>query len=314
MGKKFIIKGDRMKVLVTGATGFVGKRIVKQLVENGDEVIILTRNIAKAALTLGSQCKYYHWPNTLEKPPVEAFNGVEGIIHLMGEGIADKRWDEAQKQKIYESRIVTTQKLMEVIKDLPVKPKAFISTSAVGVYGDRQDEEISEESSVGSDYLAGVCKDWESEANVASTYGIRVAIIRTGVVLGRNGGALKKMLPIFKLGGGGPVGNGRQYMSWIHIDDLASMYVEALKNDTIKGPFNGTAPYPATSKEFAIVLGKTLHRPAFAPAPAFVIKLAFGEMSDVLLKGQKVLPVKFKEKKFRYRYPTLEMALKETAF
>lgn len=303
-----------MKVLVTGATGFVGKRVVEQLLDNGIEVVVVTRNIAKAALSLGSKCKYYQWLNTLEKPPVEAFNGVDGIINLMGEGIADKRWDEAQKQKIYESRIVSTQKLLDVIKELPVKPKVMVSTSAVGVYGDRQDEEISEESAVGNDFLAGVCKDWEREANKASELGMRVAIIRTGVVLGRGGGALKKMLPIFKLGAGGPVGSGQQYMSWIHVDDLASMYVEALKNDTIKGPLNGTAPYPATSKDFAKTLGKTLHRPAFAPAPAFAIKLAFGEMSDVLLKGQKVLPLKFKEKKFRYRYPTLEMALKETAF
>ncbi len=303
-----------MRVLVTGATGFVGKRVVEQLLDNGMEVVVVTRNIAKAALSLGSKCKYYQWLNTLEKPPVEAFNGVDGIINLMGEGIADKRWDEAQKQKIYESRIVSTQKLLDVIKELPVKPKVMVSTSAVGVYGDRQDEEISEESAVGNDFLAGVCKDWEREANKASELGMRVAIIRTGVVLGRGGGALKKMLPIFKLGAGGPVGSGQQYMSWIHVDDLASMYVEALKNDTIKGPLNGTAPYPATSKDFAKTLGKTLHRPAFAPAPAFAIKLAFGEMSDVLLKGQKVLPLKFKEKKFRYRYPTLEMALKETAF
>jgi uncharacterized protein (TIGR01777 family) len=303
-----------MRVVVTGATGFVGKRVVNQLLENNVEVVILTRNIAKAALTLGSQCKYFQWLNTLEKPPVEAFQGVDGIINLMGEGIADKRWDEAQKKKIYESRIISTQKLVDVLKELPVKPKVMVSTSAVGIYGDRQDEEISEDSNVGSDFLAGVCKDWETEANKASDLGIRVAIIRTGVVLGRNGGALQKMLPIFKLGAGGPVGNGRQYMSWIHIDDLASMYVEALKNDSIKGPLNGTAPYPATSKEFAKTLGKTLHRPAFAPAPTFAIKLAFGEMSDVLLKGQKVLPQKFKEKKFRYRYPTLEMALKETAF
>lgn len=303
-----------MRVLVTGATGFVGKRVVEQLLDNGMEVVVVTRNIAKAALSLGSKCKYYQWLNTLEKPPVEAFNGVDGIINLMGEGIADKRWDEAQKQKIYESRIVSTQKLLDVIKELPVKPKVMVSTSAVGVYGDRQDEEISEESAVGNDFLAGVCKDWEREANKATELGMRVAIIRTGVVLGRGGGALKKMLPIFKLGAGGPVGSGQQYMSWIHVDDLASMYVEALKNDTIKGPLNGTAPYPATSKDFAKILGKTLHRPAFAPAPAFAIKLAFGEMSDVLLKGQKVLPLKFKEKKFRYRYPTLEMALKETAF
>lgn len=303
-----------MRVVVTGATGFVGKRVVKQLLEGGDEVVVLTRNIAKAALTLGSKCKYYQWLDTSANPPVEAFKGVDGIINLMGEGIADKRWDENQKKKIYDSRILSTGKLIDTIRELPVKPKVMVSTSAVGVYGNRDNEEISEDSSLGSDFLAGVCKDWEREVNKAATFGVRVAIIRTGVVLGRGGGALKKMLPIFKLGAGGPVGNGKQYMSWIHIDDLASMYVEALKNNSVQGPLNGTAPYPATSKEFAKTLGKTLHRPAFAPAPAFALKMVFGEMSAVLLEGQKVLPLKFKEKKFRYRYPTLEMALKETAY
>ena len=303
-----------MKVLVTGATGFVGKRVVKQLLDGGDEVVVLTRNLAKAALTLGSNCKYYQWLDTLANPPAEAFNGVDGIINLMGEGIADKRWDEDQKKKIYDSRIISTGKLIETIKGLPSKPKVMVSTSAVGVYGNRNEEEITEESTLGNDFLAGVCKDWEAEANKAAALGIRVAIIRTGVVLGRGGGALKKMLPIFKLGAGGPVGNGKQYMSWIHVDDLASMYVEVLKNNTVQGPFNGTAPYPATSKEFARTLGKTLHRPAFAPAPAFALKMVFGEMSAVLLEGQKVIPLKFKDKKFRYRYPTLEMALKETAF
>ena len=303
-----------MKVLVTGATGFVGKRVVAQLLEAGDEVVVLTRNIAKAALILGSKCKYYQWPDVFTLPPVEAFSGVDGIIHLMGEGIADKRWDEVQKKKIYDSRIVSTSKLIMVIKDLAVKPNVLVSGSAVGIYGDRGSEEITEKSVLGTDFLAGVCKDWEREANQALSFGVRVAIIRTGVVLGRNGGALKKMLPIFKLGGGGPIGKGSQYMSWIHVDDLASMYIEALKDPTVEGPYNGTSPYPTTSKDFAKTLGRTLKRPSFMAAPAFALKLVFGEMSTMLLEGQKVLPSKFKDKKFRYRYPTLEMALKETAY
>lgn len=309
-----VIKGEKMKVLVTGATGFVGKRVVNQLLEGGDEVVVLTRNVPKAALTLGSKCKYFQWLDTTTPPAAEAFHGVDGIIHLMGEGIADKKWDDNQKRKIFESRIKSTKNLLETVKGLTDKPKVLVSTSAVGIYGSRQNEDITETSSLGNDFLANVCKDWEREANKATDQGIRVVIIRTGVVLGRNGGALKKMLPIFKLGAGGPVGTGKQYMSWIHIDDLAAMYLEALKNPAIKGPLNGTAPYPVTSAEFAKVLGKTLKRPAFAPAPAFALKLVFGEMSVVLLEGQKVLPLKFKEVKFRYRYPTLEMALKETAF
>ncbi len=303
-----------MKVLVTGATGFVGKVLVRQLLDSGNEVVVLTRNIAKAAISLGSQCKYIQWSNNNELPPQEAFDGVDGVINLMGEGIADKKWDEERKKRIYHSRIDGTARLVEAINALKIKPKVFVSTSAIGVYGDRGNEEITETSSMGTDFLANVCKDWETEAKKIKNIGVRVVIIRVGVVLGRGGGALKKMLPIFKLGAGGPIGTGKQYMSWIHIEDLGSMFIEALKNVLIEGEYNGTAPYPATNAEFSKALGKVLKRPAFAPAPAFALKAIFGEMSTVILSGQKVLPRKFTEKKFHYRYPTLEMALKETAF
>jgi uncharacterized protein (TIGR01777 family) len=300
-----------MKVVITGATGFVGQVIVKQLLAAGDEVIVLTRNVARAAITLGSSCRYYQWNENEELPPLEALEGADGIINLMGESIS-KRWDENQKKKIYNSRIFGTRKLVEAMEKLKKKPSVFVSTSAIGVYGNRGPEEINEASTVGSDFLAKVCLDWENEANKARNQEARVAIIRVGIVLGHGGGALAQMLPIFKLGGGGPLGSGRQFMSWIHIDDLASMYVEALKNHEIKGVLNGTSPYPVTNAEFTKVLGKVVRRPAFLPAPSFAIKIAFGEMSQILLEGQKVLPVKFKEAKFRFRMPTLEMALKES--
>lgn len=302
-----------MKVVVTGATGFVGQVLVRQLLDGGHEVVVLTRNIAKAALSLGSKCKYFQWADMDTLPPIEAFEGVDGVINLMGETIS-KRWDEHQKKKIVSSRINGTRRLIEAIEKTTKKPKVFVSTSAVGIYGSRGSEELNEASNLADDFLAKVCKDWENEANKVRNQGVRVAIIRVGVVLGRGGGALEKMLPIFKLGGGGPVGSGKQYMSWIHIEDLAAMYIEALNNENIKGVLNGTAPYPATNAEFSKMLGKVLRRPAFFPAPAFAMKIAFGEMSQILLEGQRVLPVKFKEHNFRYRYPTLEMALKETAY
>ncbi len=302
-----------MKVVLTGATGFVGKVVVKQLLEAGDEVVVLTRNVAKAAISLGSSCKYFQWNESDSLPPLEAFEGADGVINLMGETIS-RRWDEDQKKKIYNSRINGTRKLVEAIEKLAHKPKVFVSTSAIGIYGNRGPEEINEASRVSDDFLGKVCKDWENEANKVRNHGCRLVIIRVGIVLGRGGGALEKMLPIFKIGGGGPLGSGNQYMSWIHIDDLASMYVEALKNPALSGIMNGTAPYPATNAEFTKVLGKVLKRPAFLPAPGFALKIVLGEMSQLVLEGQKVLPVKFKEAKFRYRFPTLEMALKETAF
>ena len=303
-----------MKVLVTGATGFIGKRVVNQLLKGGHNVVILTRNVAKGAIRLGSQCEYYQWLDTSTLPPAEAFKGVDGVINLMGEGIAEKRWDEAQKKKIYDSRIIGTRNLVEGMKNSTIKPSVLISASAVGIYGDRGDEDIKEDSELADDFLAKVCKDWEVEAFKATELGVRVAVIRTGVVLGRGGGALKKMLPIFKLGAGGPVGSGNQFMSWIHVDDLAAMYIEGLKNQDISGVFNGTAPYPAKNRDFTKALGKALHRATFIPAPKFALKLVFGEMSQVLLEGQKALPTKFKEKDFLYKYPSLEMALKETAY
>ena len=300
-----------MKVVITGATGFVGQVIVKQLLEAGDEVVVLTRNVAKAAITLGSACKYFQWNDSESLPPLEALEGADGIINLMGETISE-RWDENHKKKIYNSRINGTKKLVEALEKLKNGPKSFISTSAIGIYGNRGPEDLNESSNLADDFLAKVCKDWENEANKARNYGSRVAIIRVGIVLGKGGGALAKMIPIFKLGGGGPLGSGNQYMSWIHVEDLASMFIEALKNPSIKGVLNGTAPYPASNREFTKVLGKAVKRPAFLPAPAFAIKIAFGEMSQILLEGQKVLPVKFKEAKFKFRFPTLEMAIKES--
>lgn len=300
-----------MRILLTGATGFVGKRVVSRLLASGDEVVVLSRYVPKAILSLGSKCKYYQWSDTNSLPPLEAFEGVDAIINLMGEGIAEKRWDSAQKKKIYDSRIVGTRNLLEAVSQLTHKPKTFVSASAVGIYGNRGDEEIVEDSSTVDDFLGKVCLDWEAEAKKAEGLGLRLAIIRTGVVLGKGGGALAKMLPIFKLGMGGPVGSGKQYMSWIHVDDLAAMYIEAAKNSSYSGIYNGTAPEPVSSKEFAKVLGHAIHRPAFAPAPSFALKLVFGEMSQVLLDGQKVIPKRALENRFSFRYPKLEAAFKE---
>ncbi len=306
-------KGLNMKVVISGATGFVGQVLVKQLFDSGHEVSILTRNVAKAAISLGSKCSYHQWDDMEALPPQSAFEGCDCVINLMGETIS-KRWDEQQKKKMQLSRINGTRRLVEAVGQLARKPKVFVSTSAIGIYGNRGAEEINENSTLGSDFLATLCKDWENEANKVRNHDMRLVIIRVGIVLGQGGGALQKMLPVFKTGLGGPAGSGKQFMSWVHIEDLANMFVEALKNENIEGVVNGTAPYPATNAEFSKQLGKALNRPAFLPAPAFALKIALGEMSQIVLEGQRVLPVKFKEHNFRYRYPTLEMALKETAY
>jgi uncharacterized protein len=299
-----------MKVLVTGATGFVGKALVRHLLSQDFQVVVLTRNIPNAILTLGKKCEYFSWADTKTLPPIECFSGVEAVINLMGEGIADKRWSKEQKERINQSRIEGTKNLVNAMEQLPVRPKVFVSASGVGIYGNRLNEEITESSSVVSDFLGKVCQDWEAEAFKAKAQGIRVAVLRTGVVLGKAGGALKKMLPIFKLGMGGPVGSGHQYMSWIHLDDLCLMYLFIIKNSSCEGVFNATSAEPVTSKEFAHALGRVIHRPAFAPAPSLALKLVFGEMSQVLLEGQKVMPKRFQEVNYNFVYPHLESALK----
>lgn len=302
-----------MKVLMTGATGFVGRVIVRQLLAAGDDVHVLTRHVPGAALKLGNQCKYFQW-NGVDPIPAESMSGVDAVINLMGEGIAEKRWSEEQKQLIRNSRLQGTAALVSAMKAAGNNgPSALVSTSAIGIYGPHGSEELSEESSVAADFLATVCRDWENEALKASEFGTRVAILRVGVVLGKRGGALQKMLPIFKLGAGGPVGTGEQYMSWVQVEDLAGMYIRAAKETSFRGVYNATAPYPVTSKDFAKALGKVLKRPAFAPAPAFALKFVFGEMSTVLLDGQRVMPKRLHdEAHFHYRYPTVEMALKES--
>lgn len=301
-----------MKVLITGATGFIGRRVVKALQNAGDEVVVLTRSAYHAKSALGEKCNYFVWDHTTSTlPPEEAFEGVDGVINLMGEGIADKRWSDLQKRRIYDSRILGTSNLVKRIENMEPRrrPQVLVSASAIGIYGDRGEEEISEDSTPAHDFLAKVCTDWEAEANKAQKLGLRVVLVRTGVVIGHAGGALKKMLPAFKIGAGGVVGDGHQYMSWIHVDDLADMYVTSLKNAEVRGAINGTAPNPVTNKEFTKTLGRTLKRPTIAAVPGFILKLIFGEMSTVLLEGAKVIPRKIKEKNFNFKYPTLDRAL-----
>ncbi len=298
-----------MKHLVTGATGFVGKVLVERLLKEGHQVAVLTRNPDKAEKKLPLGVKAFAWNPEKERPPQAAFEGVDSVIHLAGEGVAEKRWSDSQKEKILQSRVLGTRNLVDTMIALPKKPTVFVSASAIGIYGNRADERLTENSSPGTGFLAEVCHAWEQEAQRAETAGIRRVSIRVGIVLEQGGGALKPMMPLFKLGMGGPIGSGQQGMSWIHRDDLVSLFLFAASTTSLTGAVNGVSPNPVSNAEFTKALGKALHRPAFLPAPAFALKLAMGEMSDIVLHSQYVLPAKASGAGFQCKFTTVQAAL-----
>ena len=298
-----------MKVLVTGATGFVGRRLCEVLNQRGHAVAALSRNgfTAKQKLPLIDQA--FSWQPSSEPAPAEAFEGVDGVIHLLGESVQG-RWNASKKAAIRDSRIIGTRNLVAGIAGLESRPKVLVSASAIGYYGERGDEELSEESAPGDDFLAGVTREWESEATAAERLGVRVALPRVSVVLAPGGGALGAMLLPFKLGAGGPLGSGQQWWSWIHRDDLVEMMIKLLESD-FSGAINGAAPNPVRQKEFAQVLGKILRRPSFMPAPAFALRIALGGFSTELLSSKRVFPKAADRLGFAFRYPYLEGALRE---
>ncbi|WP_354697559.1 TIGR01777 family oxidoreductase [Paraconexibacter sp. AEG42_29] len=294
-----------MNVTLTGATGLIGQRLVAALKARGDEVTVLSRNAEKATAALGVPA--VAWDALKQPAPVEALSGRDAVVHLAGEPVA-QRWNAARKQAILESRETGTRNLVAGIEAASPRPSALISSSAVGYYGKHGDERVDESAPAGDDFLADVCVRWEREADAAAAHGLRVAHIRTGIVLDKTGGALKTMLPPFKMGVGGPVAGGRQYMPWIHLDDLVGLYLAALDGDW-SGPYNGSAPEPVTNKEFSKALGKALHRPAFSPVPAFAIKLLYGEMSEIVTEGQRAVPTRPLAAGYSFKHPELAEAL-----
>jgi len=303
-----ILKGRIMKALVTGATGFVGPRLLRLL----DAPVVLSRNPDRARTALGNLAgPIYRWDPMQGPPPSQAFEGVDVVLHLAGESVAEGRWTTEQKARIRDSRVIGTRHLVQGIAQAAVKPKTFVSASAVGYYGDRGEEELTEAASPAHDFLADVCVEWEREALAAEKHGVRVVTQRTGIVLGAGGGALAKMLTPFKLGGGGPLGNGRQWMPWIHVADLARLYVHAAETASIRDAMNAVAPHPVRNSEFTKALAKQLHRPAFLPAPYFGLRLLFGEFAKVLFASQRVIPRVALDTGFVFQYPEIAAALKE---
>ena len=300
-----------MKVLMTGGTGFVGTSLSSRLVQDGHGVTILTRS-SKDLSRSKPGISYLQGDPTVKGPWQENVKNFDAIINLAGASIFS-RWTDDHKRAIRESRMGTTQNLVEAIPSSLDKKITLFSTSAVGYYGFHGDEELIEESPPGNDFLARLSIDWEGEALKAKEKGARVVITRFGIVLGEKGGALGQMVPLFKKFVGGPIGGGKQWFSWIHIKDLAEAFVFLMKHPEISGPMNLCAPNPVTNKDLAKTLGKVLHRPSFMPAPGFMIKLFLGEFGSVILEGQRVVPRRLLDHGFVFQYPDIGKALQSLA-
>ena len=289
-----------MKVVIGGANGLIGSELSGALRARGDEVVALVRK--PRALT------ELKWDG--RSVPAGAMDGADAGVNLSGASIAARRWSEAYKKEILDSRVESTRAFVEAMRAARARPRVFVNASAVGAYGGRGDEELTEESARGADFLAGVCKQSEAEALRAEELGVRTVLLRTGVVLALQGGALKQMLPPFKAFVGGPLGNGRQWFPWVHLADELGIILWAL-DGTVRGPVNAVAPNPVRMKDFAQALGAALHRPALFSVPALVLKLGLGEMAEVLLEGQRAVPRKALSGGYRFRYGELDAALRD---
>lgn len=302
-----------MRVFVTGGTGLVGTRLVRRLLARGDKPVVLTRRYTQARQALG--------PNVdlVEGDPMQGgewtgkIDDCDAVIHLAGENVFGKRWNPAFKQMLIDSRVKSTQNVAAALQRKPRRadgqPKVLVNASAIGIYGPRGAEEITEETPAGNDFLAKLCVDWETPARAVEAAGVRSVQVRVGVVLDKEGGALAQLLTPFKLGVGGPVGSGKQYMAWIHHADLVGLLLFALDTPAATGPMNGTAPTPVTNAEFSKALGKALHRPAFLPTPGFALKLLLGEAADIVTNGQRVVPAKALALGYAFEFPQIDAAL-----
>ena len=297
-----------MKIVITGASGFIGSLLADHLWKQRHHLILLSRNPPREFNVTHQQ--WVPWAPGSSGEWEDLIDGVDGIINLAGEPIAAKRWSDVQKEKIRFSRVETTNALVKAIGKTKQKPKFLISSSAVGYYGGRGDEIVTEETAPGNDYLARVCVDWEMEARKAESFGIRVALVRTGIVLDKGQGALAKMVVPFKYFIGGPLGSGDQWMPWIHIEDQIGLLLFLIENQNARGPFNATAPNPVTMTEFCKTIGTVLNRPSWATVPAGMLTLVIGEMAEMLLNGQRAVSQAAAKLGYEFKYGNLLPALK----
>jgi uncharacterized protein (TIGR01777 family) len=298
-----------VRVVVSGASGFIGSALCDALLARGDTVVGLTRDPERARSTNPSVV-WHAWEPTLERPPAVAFDDVDGVVNLLGEKI-NQRWTDDAKRRIMESRRTGTHNLIAALAGLERKPKVLVNQSAIGFYGDRGEAMVDESAEPGEGYDAEVVREWEAAAREAESVGVRLVIIRTGHVLDSRGGLLGELLPPFKLGVGGPLAGGRQYMSWVHIDDEVGILLWALDNEKVNGTVNSTAPNPVTNRELSHAIGRALHRPASVPVPGFVLDLKFGgEFGKVLRGGQRVMPRRALDLGYEFRYTDIDAALR----
>jgi len=300
-----------MKLAVTGATGLVGGALCQNLIQAGHQVVALARNPEKAREKLPT-VEVVAWDATSGHPPIEALEGLDAVVHLAGEPVAAGRWTSQRKRMIRESRVAGTRNLVEGLSHCQNPPKVLVSASAIGYYGTQGDGLLEETNHPGNDFLAELCQQWESEAKRATDSGVRVVLVRSGLILAREGGALPRMLPPFKMCVGGPLASGTQWMSWIHIKDELEAIRYAIEHDEIEGPLNLTAPNPVTNEEFSRTLARVLRRPAFFRVPGFVLRLLLGEMAEtLLLKGQRVLPKKLEQSGYQFSFSNLSRAFED---
>lgn len=295
------------KALVTGATGLLGTRLVAAI---DGEVHALSRDRARGEKALPN-ARVFEW-DAKGPVPEAALEGVDTVFNLVGEPVGEGRWTDEKKKRIRASRVESTRALVESLGRMKAKPRVLVSASAVGIYGDRGEEVLTEESSLGEGFLAAVCREWEEETKKAEALGIRVVTVRIGVVLAKEGGALATMMPLFKAGIAGPLASGGQWMPWLHIDDTVGLLLHAAKTESLRGAINACAPEPCTNKEFTKALAAFVHRPAFIPVPKLALKVLFGEMGSVVLASQRVVPERALASGYAFRHPSLREAL-ETA-
>jgi uncharacterized protein (TIGR01777 family) len=302
---------DTKRIVVTGATGLIGKAVCKRLVARGDQVVVFSRDPQKARAATPGAAEYVAWTPAEQGPWATAVDGADAVIHLAGASIAGKRWDEAYKREIRDSRVLGTRGIVNTLRQAKVKPKVLVSGSAVGYYGPRDDTKLDEAAAPGRDFLASVCVEWEREAARATELGVRTALIRTGIVLDKREGALAQLLLPFSLFAGGPVLPGTQWWPWIHLADEVGIILFALDDERVSGPINATAPTPETNRAFSAALGRAMGRPSWAPLPGFALRIMLGEMADALLiAGQRVVPAKAESLGYKFQFTDAEQAMR----